>query len=56
MIKGEANKTSKLTNKDIFNIRLKYDAGEKVSEIAKLFGISRIHVIRIGKREVWRHI
>ena len=48
---------SKITTADVRRIRRLYDRGKlNTEEIAARFGITSSNVIRIGRRQRWRHV
>jgi hypothetical protein len=51
--KGEDVGTSKLTERDVQEIRALYEAGETQENIAAAYGIGRRQVSRIVKKEQW---
>ena len=53
---GEANKKSKLTERDIKEIRHRYEKGETQTTLGKDFGISHAAVGYIVRRKTWRHV
>jgi len=54
---GEKNGNSKLTEKDILNIRGFYSTGEYLYEdLGEMFKISSKHISRIIRRKAWRHL
>ena len=54
--RGEAHKTSKLTNKLVYEIREIYDIGGRGIEHAKDFDIHPSTFNRIGLRKSWVHL
>jgi DNA invertase Pin-like site-specific DNA recombinase len=54
--RGEELPQSRLTAADIRGIRLAVFEGASPSEVAKWYGISRIHVWRIANRKAWKHV
>ena len=55
--KGEGHPASKLTNKDVLEIRRIYSKGDiRKVDISKLFNISQSTVGRVISRKVWAHI
>ena len=53
---GEKNGRSKLTVEDIISIRFLYTAGFNMSYLANRFGVSKVQISSIIRREAWRHI
>lgn len=56
MVRGENSVVSKINNEIVYSVRKLYDEGVKPIEIAKMFNLSRIHVMRLGKRQSWKHL
>jgi DNA invertase Pin-like site-specific DNA recombinase len=54
--KGENNNSSKLTKEQVIEIRRLYDGGFPLVNIADKFGVTCQNVIRIGRRETWKHL
>jgi hypothetical protein len=54
--KGTKHPASKLTDELVYELRRRYDAGESRQQLAKAFGISPSHVVKIGKRRGWKHL
>lgn len=55
-VKGEENKTAKLTTENVIEIRRRVDAGELQDVVRKDFGISTVHIWRIVNRLRWTHV
>ena len=55
-LRGERNGNSKLTAKDVQDIRARHARGERHVSIAKLFGIRDNTVCAICSRDRWKHI
>lgn len=54
---GENNNKAKLTNKDVLDIRFRYDGGEEPSKIHKDYMfITLKSLMRVCKRETWKSI
>lgn len=53
---GEDNKSSKLTEKDVYEIRSLYKDGKTLAEIGKQYGIAFQSVSRIVNRQRWGHL
>lgn len=53
---GEANHRSKVDEIDVRNIRAAYLMGQKLRDLARIFGISFGQVHRIVTYQNWRHI
>ena len=54
--KGELNKNSRLTERDVKNIRSRYSKGESVKEIVNSLGEQYMAIWLICTRKTWRHI
>lgn len=55
--RGENNNKAKLTQKDVIQIRKRYDNGESVANIAKDYTfVNQNSIRRVCKRETWKHI
>lgn len=54
--KGERNGNSKLKGADVLKIRRLLNEGKSKSEIARMFGVSRIPIIGIASGKNWSHI
>lgn len=52
--RGEDNGFAKLTETEIIAIRSAH--GQSQRKLAKQFGVSQLHISRIQRRIVWRHI
>ncbi len=53
---GEKNPGAKLTNEKVREIRRLVAAGVDRGEVAKRFGVHRVHVNRIARRAAWIHV
>lgn|SRR3954467_3819308 len=53
---GERNGASKLTERDVAEIRAMYAAGTRQIKIALAYGITQFSVSRIVRRQRWNHI
>lgn len=54
---GEKNYKSKLTEKDVLEIRLKYEKKEATqNELASIYGVSRWAIRKILNKENWKHV
>lgn len=56
MLVGERNGHSKLTGADVVQIRERLAAGERPTDLAPIFNVSRSLVSLIGSRLVWKHL
>lgn len=54
--RGETNVTAVLKNADVMVIRERLEKGEKHSEIAKDFGVSRTTITAINRGQNWTHL
>lgn len=55
--RGENNNKAKLTEKDVRQIRERFDKGETVAEIAKDFQkVNKNSIRRVCKRETWKNV
>lgn len=55
--KGSASTSSKLTEKQVINIRLEYKVGNtSYPKLAKKYNISPSNVFTIVKRQTWNHV
>lgn len=54
--KGEDHYRSKLTKKEVIDIRKKYDLGLSQNEISKIYPVTKKAIGRIVNRETWKHI
>lgn len=55
-IKGDKNPGSKLTEREVIEIRKRHKEGAKQVEIAKDFGINFRTVSQIVNRSIWKHV
>jgi hypothetical protein len=55
-LKGESVHLSKLKNNDILNIRKLRDDGEKLLDIANIYGVTMSNISCICKNKTWKHI
>ena len=54
---GEENHFSKLTNKQVLEIRRLHASGQKTAqELDKMFGMSPLYCYKILRRQIWSHI
>jgi len=53
---GRKNGNSKIEDKDIYDINLRYASGELQKDIAKSYGITQPTISGIVNRKSWRHI
>jgi len=56
MIKGEKHRSAKLTNKDVLEIRKRWEEGEAQVTIAKNFPCNQDTISKIVRHETWKHI
>ena len=56
LLTGESNHKSKLTERDIKEIRLRYEQGETQTTLGKDYGVSHVAVGQIVQRKTWRHV
>lgn len=54
--RGERQWMAKLTAKDVRRIRALVAAGQMLKQVARMYGISGVHVGRIVQRRVWTHV
>ena len=55
--RGDAHWKSRLTAKDVAAIRETYDGARgAMTRLAERYGVSLQHIIRIVKRQSWRHV
>lgn len=55
-LSGIKHPKSRLTEKEIYEIREKYDCGESPKKIGELYKIGSDHACRIGRRQQWKHL
>lgn len=53
---GEKNPSVKLSNANVLEIRRLRSSGMKLSDIGRLFSISKTNAADIAKRRIWRHL
>lgn len=53
---GEKNPESKLTEKDVREIRMKLHAGAIPRDLTREYGVGRRHISKIKTGEIWSHI
>ena len=53
---GRRNPSTKISEKDVLQIRKMKKAGKSLKEIAVSFSISKTNVADICKRKIWRHV
>lgn len=53
---GERNGHSKLTEREVCEIRRLYSEGVRQSDLARRFSVSQSTILDIRKRRIWRHI
>ena len=53
---GEANKNSKLTEREVLQLRALHAQGVPIRTLMSQFGIGKTHAHRIVKRQSWKHI
>ena len=55
--RGEGHPASKLTESTVYELRQLYDAKSLTNEeLSRKFGVSKSHVVKIGKRRGWKHL
>jgi len=55
--KGEANGNASLTDRKVVEIRKFYASGRHTqAELAEMFGVAKITIGRIVRREAWKHV
>jgi len=54
--RGEDNKTSKLTELDVLEIRKLHNQGYSLNKIAKMFNVVKGNILFIIHRKTWKHI
>lgn len=55
-VRGARHKLSKLTDEDVIAIRDARGRGEKLTALAKQYGVSQSLVSKIYKRKTWKHV
>jgi group I intron endonuclease len=53
---GEKNKSSKLSEKDVINIRILRKEGKTVKELSKIFGVTSKNIESIVYNKSWKHL
>jgi hypothetical protein len=53
--RGEDNKTSKLTELDVLEIRKLHNQGYSLNKIAKMFNVVKGNILFIIHRKTWKH-
>lgn len=53
---GAAHRSARLTEEQVYEIRARYDAGERGKAAAKDYGIHEVHFNCIGRRARWRSL
>lgn len=53
---GSKHKNSKIKEKDVIDIFIKYSYGIKKASIARIYGLSKTQVGRILEKKSWRHV
>lgn len=53
---GSSHPLSKLTAKDVAQMRAMHEQGQSFTAIAKHFGIHNTTVGKICRRQLWRHV
>lgn len=53
---GERGNTTKLTTKQVRELRVRFDGGESPTKLAAEYGIKRGNVYKIGNRKTWRYV
>ena len=56
MAKGEGHFKAKLTESDVLSIRERRAAGERVADIAAIYGVSAASVYQIAEGVTWKHV
>lgn len=56
LVVGEKNKSSKLTEEDVFNIINLKNSGMSKSEISRIYGVSSTTIYAIFNGRIWSHI
>ena len=54
--RGEDNPMARLTEADVLDMRYKWAAGWKQTEIARHYGVRQTDVSRIVNRKAWVHV
>jgi hypothetical protein len=54
--RGTSRYNALLTEAAVVDIRARRARGEKLADIAQVYGIGLSHVVRIAKRRLWRHV
>ncbi len=56
-LKGERNPSCKLTEKQVIEIREKYETGNfTMKQLGDIYGVDAGHINNIQKRKTWKHI
>lgn len=53
---GSKRYNSMLTEEQVFEIRKKYQHGDRICDIAKACGLTQKHVFKLVHRLMWKHI
>lgn len=53
---GSRHGRSKLTEAEVVEMRIRFDAGEPVEALAAAYDIVESHVYKIIRRVIWRHV
>lgn len=54
--RGISHSQSKLTEDQVYEIRNRYDKGERCKDMAPIYGVGADQICRIGKRQQWNHL
>lgn len=54
--KGESHGCAKLTTDEALRIRILYDEGANLGDLAAMFSVSKTTICKIGKRRTWAHL
>lgn len=55
-LRGEQINTAKLTGEQVIAIRLAFRGGVRKADLARLYGVSHMHIRRILDGQSWKHI
>lgn len=53
---GSDNPRAKLTEKQVSEIRIQFEDGQAIAELAKLYGVTKSNIWYVVRVRTWKHV